>query len=413
VTVERGTARLAFAGLVLFVVLVYSNPGNLFFPDEGDLGIAKAAAGMALLALGGSWLLADRPLLLGGAVGALLLCFYAWIALSATWSLWPSMTIDTLLDGLKYLAIYYLVANAVDSRRRALGLMHCLAWASLIPAVGAIWSWLHGEHLVEGDRAAWIGLFANPNDLAYHLVVGVAVALGARSLTRSTWVRVGYLGALATMGTAIALTQSRGGLMGSAVVLGLWALRGLKRGRTMIAVAVMAVLAVYFAPSETWHRAGTIQNYEDDASARGRIDAWRTGVNVFYARPMTGVGAGAFTLAWGEYAPGDAGPPRTAHNTFVQLLAETGLPSLLLFVGALGGAVFGLSRAARPGGDGQLDGMARTVQVGLGGFTVCSLTGGLAYSWPLYLLLGMATALAAVERREAQDTTIVAKGEVA
>ena len=34
----------------------------------------------------------------------------------------------------------------------------------------------------------------------------------------------------------------------------------------------------------------------------------------------------------------------------------------------------------------------------LGGFTMCSLTGGLAYTWPLYLLLGLATALIHIER---------------
>jgi O-antigen ligase len=301
------------------------------------------------------------------------------------------MTLDAFADGLKYFAIFFLVGNAAVGRRRVEGFIHWIAWASVIPAVGAISSWLHGEHLVEGDRAAWIGIFANPNDLAYHLVVGVALSLGGRESTRRRWLRTAYLAAMVTMATAILLTQSRGGLVATGVVVGLWAVRGLRRGRAAISIATMAAMAIYFAPNTTWQRAETIGNYQEDASARGRIDAWRTGVNVFAARPLTGVGAGAFMLAWPEYAPGDAGPPRTEHNTFVQIAAETGLPSLCCFVGALVAAALGMRRAARPSSG--LSVAARAVQVGISGFVVCSLTGGLAFSWPLYLLLGLAVAI--------------------
>ena len=402
-----GRAPIAYAGLLLFCGLVYSNPGNLLFANEAEgAGIAKGAAALGLGALGFSTLLYDRPLRIGGAVGGCLLAFFAWVGLSASWSLWPALTLETLLDGVKYLAIFFLVANVVDTEARAATLVHALAWCSVIPAVGEISSWSRGEHLVEGDRAAWIGIFANPNDLAYHLVVGVALALGARELTARRWLRIAYLGGVGIMGTGILLTQSRGGLIAAAAVLGLWGVRGLQRGRTLIAVLAIAALAIHFAPRATVQRAETIRAYQDDASAQGRIDAWRTGWNVMKALPLTGVGAGAFALAWPEYAPGDAGAPRSAHNTFVQVVAETGLPSLLAFGGALLAAALGLSRPAKPlgrvvalAGDAaakvwrRQTVLARSVQVGLGGFAVCSLTGGHAYSWPLYLLLGLAAAL--------------------
>ena len=109
----------------------------------------------------------------------------------------------------------------------------------------------------------------------------------------------------------------------------------------MIAVVVLAAL---LAPSATWSRAGTTLAYQEDASARGRIDAWNTGQNVFADRPFAGVGLGAFQFSWAEYAPGDAGPARAPHNTFVQVLAETGLVGVSLFFGAL---VLGLGCALR------------------------------------------------------------------
>jgi len=415
------TGRWAFAALLVFVVLLYANPGNLL-PELGELAYAKAAAAIAIAALGGAWLLRDRPLHAGGRVGALLACFFAWMGLSAIWSLWPSMTIDAFLDGLKYLAIFFLVANVVDSRARAVGFAHAVAFSTVIPAVGAISSWLRGEHLVEGDRAGWIGIFANPNDLAHYLVVGIAFALGGRAVARARWLKIAYWPALALIAAALLLTQSRGGLLAAATVVTLWPLRGAAswRGRARIAVAVAAAVAltVHLAPETTLRRAETAFDYREDASAQGRIDAWRTGWNVTQARPFTGVGAGAFPLAWPEFAPGDAGPPRTAHNTFIQLLAETGLPALALFVSALAAAFLGLrkltnvrsiNRQTSRNSDyyvavpiylsnvrsisAEAATLAAAVQVGLAGFVVCSLTGGYAYSWPLYLLLGLAAAL--------------------
>lgn len=413
---EPGSGVVAFGALLVFVLLVYSNPGTLFFAGAGDVGIAKVAAGAGLLALGLSWLLRDRPLRMGGALGWMLAGFFALVGLSATWSLWPSMSVTTFVDGLKYFAIYLLVCNVVDRRGRARLLVQTVAWASVIPAVGAIWSWAHGQYLVEGDRAAWIGIFGNPNDLAYHLAVGIALALCARELTRMAWLRLTWLLAIGAMAAAILLTQSRGGLIATATVVGLWSIRGLRRGRTLVATGALALLAIYFAPQATWQRAETISDYQDDASAEGRIDAWRTGLNVAHARPLRGVGAGAFTLAWPQYAPGDAGAPRTSHNTFIQVIAETGVPSLLLFVGALLVGALGLSHAAQqePRSQetlhqdtsdqgsryGELATLSRGVQVGIGAFVVSSLTGGLAYTWPLYLLLGLASSLALIERVE-------------
>jgi O-antigen ligase len=94
-------------------------------------------------------------------------------------------------------------------------------------------------------------------------------------------------------------------------------------------------------------------------------------------------------VAWPSFAPGDAGPARTEHNTFIQLLGELGLPGLLLFLVAFVAGALGVSRATQTPG---LTPYARGVQCGLGGFAVCSLSGGLAFSWPFYLLVGISAA---------------------
>ena len=269
--------------------------------------------------------------------------------------------------------------------------MRVIALASAIPAFGAIWSHAHGEHLVEGDRAGWIGIFGNPNDLAYHLVVGVALTLAAAQGAKTMVRKVAWLALLAPLAYAVLLTQSRGGMLATGVVVTLWLLRSVRRAPLILGVVITVGVLFSLSPSNPWRsRNEAATAYGVDESAKGRIDAWRTGMNMAKDRPMTGVGAGAFMIAWPEYAPGDAGQVRSEHNTFVQLIAELGIPALLLFLVALAAGVLGVSRAGRARTT--LAPYARGVQCGLAGFAVCSIWGGIAWSWPVYLLLGLSFA---------------------
>jgi O-antigen ligase len=370
----------AFRGLIAFILVVYASPAQLF--GAGDLGVAKVAAAASLTALAGSALLYQRRLRVGGLLGALVLLLFAWLGLSSAWSLDPGRTRAVFGEALKYLSIFLLVVNVVDSPGRLRKVASFVAWATAVPALGALVSYARGEHLVDGNRAAWIGIFANPNDLAYHLAVGAALALAAREAAPRRATRVAYLALVLLLGGTLVLTGSRGGLLALSAVVALSLLRG-RRARALVGAALTIVCLLQLDPGGVF-RARTERStaFGEDVSARGRLDAWRTGMRIFAARPLTGVGAGAFVEAWPRYAPGDAGPPLTEHNTFVQLLAELGLPALLLFGGALAVALRPPRRAPADAG----------VRPALIAFGVCSLTTGLALSWPLYLLLGMAAA---------------------
>ena len=395
-------AGVAFFGLLAFILIVYANPGNWFDGLE-DFAFAKIAAGLSLAALAGSWLLYNRRLSVGGTQGKALLALFAIVGASAAWSFWPKFSFDTFTDGLKYLAIFLLVVNTVDSESRLETAVRVLAIASVIPAVGAAWSHAHGEHLVEGDRAGWIGIFANPNDLAYHLVIGVAMILAASSLATTRLHKFAWLGLLAPIGYGVLLTQSRTGMFAALVVVLFYVLRSVKRAPLVLGIAAVLTALVMMSPTNPWRtRTDASTAYGEDASARGRYDAWRTGVNMVKDRPLYGVGAGAFMIAWPEYAPGDAGEARSEHNTYIQLVSELGLPALFLFLTVIGAAAFGTMHAAKV--KGPLQPIARGVQAGLIGFVICSVWGGIAWTWPVYLLASFAFAV----RRLDANTAVVA-----
>jgi O-antigen ligase len=72
-------------------------------------------------------------------------------------------------------------------------------------------------------------------------------------------------------------------------------------------------------------------NVEDikDASASQRITIWKGGIEIIKDYPWLGVGYGVFSDVIGFYAPT---PGADAHNSYITIAAEMGIPALLVFV---------------------------------------------------------------------------------
>jgi O-antigen ligase len=63
-----------------------------------------------------------------------------------------------------------------------------------------------------------------------------------------------------------------------------------------------------------------------EASAAGRVDSWYEGMQMFRQNPVLGVGADMYTDI----------NPLTAHNSFVLVLAETGIIGFMLWIAFVG-----------------------------------------------------------------------------
>jgi tetratricopeptide (TPR) repeat protein len=70
------------------------------------------------------------------------------------------------------------------------------------------------------------------------------------------------------------------------------------------------------------------------AGDEGRLDMWRSAVSMTHNRPLTGVGAGLFGRAFRDYRNPDAVQDKlaAAHNIYLNTLAETGLPGILVCI---------------------------------------------------------------------------------
>jgi O-antigen ligase len=93
-------------------------------------------------------------------------------------------------------------------------------------------------------------------------------------------------------------------------------------------------LSTLFSPTEDY-------NYTDED---GRVEIWTRGLGYLAEHPITGVGASNFPIA--EATLGIGGN-RVAHNSFLEVAAETGYPGFFLYVGAILLALWRLGRIRR------------------------------------------------------------------
>jgi putative inorganic carbon (HCO3(-)) transporter len=223
------------------------------------------------------------------------------------------------------------------------------------------------------------------------------------------WLRHGLL-LLMVLSVAAALgTQSRGALLALMAMGALLWWRGHNKAMTLIPILVLGVAAFALMP-ESWHeRMSTIQEYEQDGSAMGRINTWGVMVEIANDR-ITGGGFAIYALdVFRRYSEHRV---LAAHSIYFQVLGEHGWIGLFLFLllwvtgWRKAGAIRRLARSPQVNDPG-LATLAGMCQVSLVGFAVGGAFLSLAYFDLPYNILVMLIVAQRLARRAQEG---VAKG---
>lgn len=165
---------------------------------------------------------------------------------------------------------------------------------------------------VDSGRIAYLGVLADPNELALAISLAVPFAF-ALFEARKTAVRfVLLLASLVFIVTALVLTRSRGGQLALGAVFGAYFVR--RHGKLQGAL----VAAAFAAPM------ALLGGRASDSAAQSSLDRLTTagaGLKLLLAYPIRGVGYSLYTLHH----------PLTAHNAYILAAAELGLFGLVLF----------------------------------------------------------------------------------
>ena len=329
----------------------------------------------------------------------LFLAFWVWAALSTTLSPY-SDDFELLIELGKLLLVFLVAVNVLwDRFALRLFLLIYLACFALFPARGTLTNYLIHDNYTFG-RPAWAGLFGNPNDLAALTILSLAVA--ASFLHRETPRLLRYPALLLCMvfPFVILLTQSRGAFLGMCVFLLLSVLSiGRNRIRGILAITILLAVVIVAAPPAVWERIAGLQNassietiaeMDAEGSAAERWDILQTALRIIADHPIVGVGRGGGSVALGIYNPKIG--PKSFHNTYLEVLAETGVLGLTLFLGLLFSLLIHAKRARRKAHALRYSADWRRLQLlefGLYGYLVCCTVGTYAYLSLLYVYLAI------------------------
>jgi len=330
-----------FAGVLLWNWVSFMNPHRLVWGPASELPWAAIIfiATVIGCAFTGELRLPPRNAITLLTL-ALMACFTATslVALGNPQEVW-----DKWEHTIKIMLGLLLTASLLTTRRR----IHALVWVMAISLCyfgvrGGIFAIATGgAYRVWGPPQTMI---TDNNHLAAAMLIALPLVNYLRMQSAHRLVRIGLAVAMGLTLLATIASYSRGALLGlAAVTLVFW----WRSQRKLLSGAVLAAslaAAITFMPGGWTQRMETIAQYQEDASASGRLELWGISWRLAMDRPLVGAGfTGPYNRAVVDRVAPD-GPARAVHSIWFELLGEHGFPSFILWTSL---SIVGLWQAMR------------------------------------------------------------------
>src|SRR6266404_335510 len=231
-----------------------------------------------------------------------------------------------------FVLLFFLTLTVVDSVNRLrwvlLVAVGSVAWASLY----MIREWQKYHNAYPGFRPGWV--VGSPNYFTISAVLTLPLAFHLMLGSRRPWERVFCAGCLVVTVLAVTLGASRGGFLGlvAAFLFVVWHSRARIRNLVLAGGLVLPLsLLLPISPlGRLLHPSGGDKGAEDS-----RTVLWQAGLRMMAAHPIAGIGLGNFKPLVQGYEQGDAAENHIAHNSYIEIGAEMGVPALFVFLGIL------------------------------------------------------------------------------
>jgi len=259
-----------------------------------------------------------------------LLLFIVWMFITtifavysnAAWAQWDKVW--------KIQLIIFLTLLLINNKER----INALIWTIILSlgfygVKGGVFTILTGGSFrVQGPSATFI---AGNNEMGLALLITIPLMRYLQLTTEQYYVKLALNVMIFLTFIAILGTHSRGALVG-AVLMGFFLILKSRKKFFLIILSIVFISSVIsFAPSKWFKRMNTIETYEQDESAVGRINSWWFAYYVAKDK-ITGGGFEAFRSSMFRiYAP-IASHVHDAHSIYFEVLGEHGFIGLTLFL---------------------------------------------------------------------------------
>ena len=311
----------------------------------------------------------------------LLAIFLLWMTITTTQAFYSDLAWEQYIKVIKIQAGTFMTLMLINSKERLRTFIWVIALSLGYYGIkGGIFTIVHGgAYRVQGPANTF---FYGNNEMGLALIMTVPLMRYLHLTETRNWLKLGLAGAMFLTTIAAFGTQSRGALVAIAAMAAMLWLKSRNKLMTALLIGISITSAVSIMPEAWFERMHSIQDYQQDESALGRINAWWTAFNVAKAH-VTGGGFEMFRHAtFRQYAP-DPSRVHDVHSIYFEAMGEHGFPGFFMFMGLLVFAWFKASsviRACKRDPDKKwASDLAAMVQVSLVGYATGGAFLGLAY----------------------------------
>jgi len=329
---QKDPLRGAFFWLSAFYLVYCSRPED-WIPGLRYLPLAKITGIFAVLGLISSWGKTQRKFKDLPRESFYLLALIGVLVPSALLSpIWRGGALLRTLDFAKVYLAFVLTFLLVTSFQRLRRIIFIQAASVVVVSVVSIILG-HSKPRLQGVIG---GIYSNPNDLAFAVVLSVPFCLAFLLISKNFLVKLAWLAGILMMGLTLFMTASRGGfvtlVVAGAVALWHFGVRGRRLG-LIVGSGFAVVLLLLVAGGPLMKRVKAI---EGGASAEGvgAASAYESyeerkflmvkALHGIAEHPLLGLGVRNFQVYSGVWAD--------VHMTYLQIAVEGGIPSLILYL---------------------------------------------------------------------------------
>jgi len=179
------------------------------------------------------------------------------------------------------------------------------------------------------------GTIADNNDFALLLSMVFPIIYYFAQTQSRFWLKAGFYTLSGMSVIASLFTFSRGGYLGLAAGMMVVIFKSRHRILGFGAILVIGLVTLALLPPAVINRITSIRAGTENDTAQQRLRAWSVARQIIRDHPFVGVGTRNILVVYRRYAdPGES--EFVAHNAYLQMATDAGLPALALFLGLIG-----------------------------------------------------------------------------
>ena len=316
-----------YIGILLWTWVSFMNPHRLCWGFAYDFPFAYIIAIVTLVSL----LISREPKKIPWTrETVVLLIFILWMVITTVFSVYPILAWPQLEKVLKIQLMVFVTMMVMQNKER----LNLLVWVMTLSLAfygvkGGIFTIMHGGvYHVRGPNGTFIG---GDNEMGLALIMTIPLLRYLQLTATRWWLKYAMTAAILLCALAAIGSQSRGAMLGMVAMGVFFWLKSRGKLFTGLATAAAVALIVMVMPQQWYERMATIEHYQHDASAEGRINAWKMAFNMAKDKPLGG-GFNSFQPGmFAVYAP-NPGNVHDSHSIYFEVLGEHGFFGLFLFL---------------------------------------------------------------------------------